>query len=327
MSSRARVVGTLVGSTDLELSAPTSPTLGAVWENNTVNTMENATPCSSASAAEGRMISNEPADCSKAGQETPLRMEAPNPLMYRLGRMPGPTVTFTAPSPSSSDDLWAEPDIRLEDNVTKSNVAHSPKPHSSFKPLSMWSSENFSMERSGDKDHDLEGEASHFPIFTGHLSESKNNRHFEHHARKYCNIHPPASKTLIATDLNNRFKGLKIETAAPCEEVNWDDQKTLGIKPLKRNRTFSFNFGNANDSMDFPALPHVTPSRSKGPAADTAKPKIISIGIPAVSLVDARAKSSKKKSARPLKIENRSTTVTNNDAGAWKTVENGKRRS
>ena len=332
---------TLVGSTDLESLNTSSPTAKAESNIRDFDVADDITPVTlidatdsyiSTSIGEGVRTPTKASVYPEAGHGISSESDGARSLSYSPGRLPGPTITFSVPSPSSSDEFWDGPDVCLEENVMDIIFAQSPNRKLFFKPSSMWASSKTSVEIYGDEDHRFEDEASYLPSSTERPSAPKEKKQPLHRGRNPWAVFPPARETLVAKDLNNRFKGLKIETAVPREEADLENQETPRSMPVKRIFASSSSFTGVDVNENFPALPQVdsAPHKSTG---DAPKPKIISIGISAVELVDAKTKSTKKrfpkisgKTSSCLRASARSTNLEHNNDGAWMTVENGRRR-
>lgn len=188
----------------------------------------------------------------------------------------------------------------------------------------------------------FEGRASHVLSSTKSASASKKNTKLQNFKSNNSDVSSSTAETeLVATDRNNRFKGLRIETSAPKEEeIELVVPKTAYFVPTKRNATPSLSTTMMdNDPEDFPALlPTSQPVNGNtcSTITTTSKAKVLSIGVAAVRLHEA-AKSkptSKQKrwSSKTLSLGELEMAAAVGDRvdgeskGAWTTVvKTGKR--
>ena len=323
---------TMIDSTDLGSSAIDSPTVKVESNVGNFDVMEDTTLPSSKNAAEvatltsigdGAKTSAHPSVLQEADHVASLESDRTELLTYRPGRSPGPTLTFTVPSPSSSDEFWDGPDVSLEGDVEEISFAQQPNRQLFLKPSSMWAMGNARAKALEDKGHCTDDEVDCIVPNRSARSALKKNKQPEHHGKNLWPSSPTAKEIPVAKDLNNRFKDLRIETEAPHEEADFGKAKAPRPMSIKHLSTSSFS-NEVVTSEDYPAL---SPAR---PSVETPRPKVISIGVTAVKLVDAKSKFSKKrlssKTSGPWKTSTKGTWTEHTRKEAWTTVGNGKYR-
>ena len=246
-------------------------------------------------------------------------------------RSPGPSFTFTVPSPFSSDDFWTGPEIRLEADMEDMKFAESPSRNLISKQSATWTFGKARDETSDYEDCRFEDEAGHLSSSTKRSSTPNKSKQPKHHRRSRKSLWhgcPPVKEKFMAKDLNNRFEGLEIETAAPREEAISKTPEAPRSVPVMHLSSSSSYFDGIIANKDFPALSGAcTPQVEFN--VDVPKPKIISIGISAVELVEAKSKSYRIKPSKSLGLERTSAKMTkiwsSNEEGEWTTVVGGKR--
>ena len=240
-------------------------------------------------------------------------------------------MTFTVPSPSSSDDHWDGPKVSLEGDWEKSCFEQSPNRKLFFKPSSMWATTRTNHELSETKVDHFAGKKNKIPHPTNDILVLRENDKLKNRTVNSLVVPTPAVRdNLVAKDRNNRFKGLKIETSAPKEDIELVDPGTARSVAAKPYSKFpSFNRAEKGTEA-FPALPSSKMEPTKGVAPlSTSKSKVFNIGITAVKLHEAKSKCDSRKrfskgplfGVRPIESDG----VDGSADSAWTTVVKGKR--